>query len=302
VKKKLTAILPYLLMLRPYQWTKNLLLFSGLIFSTSFFIGNDLLISIQAFVIFCITSSGIYILNDLRDIEHDRLNPAKINRPIAAGKISKLKAVVIMVLLLVASVTSAFILDKNFFIIILIYLSLNIAYSFGLKNIVLLDAMIVAIGFLLRVFAGCVIIHVEVTPWLFICTFSLALTLSFGKRRNELNELKQEAKKFRETLEFYSIQLLDIILTISSATALITYSLYTMANETVQRFGNKHLIITMPFVMYGIFRFLYLIYTKNKGGDPTKLLLFDFPSILNGVLWIASIFYIIYGKNYFFYK
>jgi len=289
-------------MLRPYQWSKNLLLFSGLIFSTSFFIENDLLISILAFVIFCITSSGIYILNDLRDIEHDRLNPTKMNRPIAAGKISKLKAFVIMVLLLVASVTSAFILDKNFFIIILIYLCLNIAYSFGLKNIVLLDAIIVAIGFLLRVFAGCVIINVEVTPWLFICTFSLALTLSFGKRRNELNELKQDAKKFRETLEFYSTQLLDIILTICSATALVTYSLYTMANETVHRFGNKHLIITMPFVMYGIFRYLYLIYTKNKGGDPTKLLLFDFPSILNGVLWIASIFYIIYGKRYFFYK
>ena len=302
VKKRLIVILPYLLMLRPYQWTKNLLLFSGLIFSTSFFVGNDLLISILAFMIFCITSSGIYILNDLRDINHDRLNPAKMNRPLAAGKISNLKAIIIMILLLVASVTSAFILDKNFFIIILIYVCLNIAYSFGLKNIVLLDAMIVAIGFLLRVFAGCVIIHVEVTPWLFICTFSLALTLSFGKRRNELNELKQEAKKFRGTLEFYSTQLLDIILTICSATAVVTYSLYTMANETVQRFGNQHLIITMPFVMYGIFRFLYLIYTKNKGGDPTKLLLLDFPSIVNGVLWIASIFYVIYGNSHFFYK
>ena len=289
-------------MLRPYQWTKNLLLFSGLIFSTSLFVDNDLLVSILAFVIFCITSSGIYILNDIRDIKQDRINPAKENRPIAAGKVSKLKAIIIMILLLVASVISAFLLDKNFFIIILMYVFLNIAYSFGLKNIVILDAMIVAIGFLLRVFAGCVIIHVEVTPWLFICTFSLALTLSFGKRRNELNVLKTKAKIFRGTLEFYSTQLLDIILTICSATAVITYSLYTMANETVQRFGNQHLIITMPFVMYGIFRYLYLIYTKNKGGDPTKLLLFDYPSILNGVLWIASIFYVIYGNSHFFYK
>ena len=287
-------------MLRPYQWTKNLLLFSGLIFSTSFFVGNDLIISIQAFVIFCITSSGIYILNDLRDIEHDRLNPTKMNRPLAAGKISKLKAIIIMMLLLIACITSAFILDKNFFIIILIYLCLNIAYSFGLKNIVLIDAMIVAVGFLLRVFAGCVIIHVEVTPWLFICTFSLALTLSFGKRRNELNVLKLNAKNFRETLETYSTQLLDIILAICSATAVVTYSLYTMANETVHRFGNQHLVITMPFVMYGIFRYLLLIYTKDKGGDPTKLLLLDFPSILNGVLWIASIFYVIYGESHFF--
>lgn len=300
MKKELSAILPYLVMLRPYQWTKNLLLFSGLIFSTSLFVENDLLISILAFIIFCITSSGIYILNDLRDIEHDRLNPSKMNRPLAAGKILKLNAVIIMILCIVISVICAFILDKNFFIIILMYLFMNIAYSFGLKNIVILDAMIVAIGFLLRVFAGCLIIHVEVTPWLFICTFSLALTLSFGKRRNELNILKSEAKNFRGTLEFYSTQLLDIILTICSATSVITYSLYTVANETVQRFGNQHLIITMPFVMYGIFRYLYLIYTKNKGGDPTKLLLLDLPSILNGVLWITSIFYVIYGNRYFF--
>lgn len=302
MKKELPGISPYLLLLRPYQWTKNLLLFSGLIFSTSLFKDNDLLISIIAFGIFCITSSGVYILNDLRDIEHDRLNPSKKNRPLAAGKIPKLNAVIIMILCIVVSVICAFILDKNFFIIILIYLFMNLAYSFGLKNIVILDAMIVAIGFLLRVFAGCLIIHVEVTPWLFICTFSLALTLSFGKRRNELNILKSEAKNFRGTLEFYSTQLLDIILTICSATSVITYSLYTVANETVERFGNQHLLITMPFVMYGIFRYLYLIYTKNKGGDPTKLLLFDFPSILNGVLWIASVFYVIYGNSHFFYK
>lgn len=302
MKKKLSLILPYLILLRPYQWTKNLLLFSGLIFSTSLFVENDFLISILAFGIFCITSSGIYILNDLRDIEHDRVNPAKKTRPLAAGKIPKLEAVIIMTLFIVVSVISAFLLDKNFFIIILMYVFMNIAYSFGLKNIVILDAMIVAIGFILRVFAGCLIIHVAVTPWLFICTFSLALTLSFGKRRNELNVLKSDAKKFRGTLEFYSTQLLDIILTICSATSLITYSLYTMANETVQRFGNQHLLITMPFVMYGIFRYLYLIYTKNKGGDPTKLLLLDFPSILNGVLWIASIFYVIYGNSHFFYK
>lgn len=300
MKKKLTLILPYILILRPYQWVKNLLLFSGLIFSASLFVNNDLLISILAFAIFCITSSGIYILNDLRDIEHDRINPTKKNRPLAAGKISEFKAVIIMVLLLVASAVSAFLLDKNFFFIIVMYLLLNIAYSFGLKNIVILDAMIVASGFLLRVFAGCVIIHVKVTPWLFICTLSLALTLSFGKRRNELNVLKSEAKNFRETLGFYSTQLLDIILTICCATTVVTYSLYTMANETVQRFGNQHLIISMPFVMYGIFRYLYLIYTKNKGGDPTKLLLNDFPSLLNGFLWIASILYVIYGNNYFF--
>lgn len=252
-----------------------------------------------AFGIFCIASSSIYILNDLCDIDHDKINPSKKNRPLASGKVSKIDAIIIMAILLAAAILLAYLLNYNFFIIIIVYLSLNIAYSLGLKNVVILDAMIVATGFLLRAFAGCVVINVEVTPWLFICTLSLALTLSFGKRRNELNTLKTEAKNFRGTLEFYNTSLLDIILTICSSTAVVTYSLYTMAAETVLRFGSQKLIITMPFVMYGVFRYLYLIYTQNKGGDPTKLLLRDTSSIINIILWILIILYEIYGNRYF---
>ena len=287
----------YFTLLRPYQWVKNMLVFSGLIFSTSLFKSNTLGVSLAAFGIFCIASSGIYILNDLCDLNSDRLHPVKKNRPIASGEVPKGSAIIIMLLLLPMATLSSFLLDKKFFIIILSYIIINIAYSFGLKRVVLLDAFIVAIGFLLRAFAGCVVIHVDVTPWLFICTLSLALIVSFGKRRNELNILNAEAKNHRETLEFYNVQLLDIILTICSATAIGTYSLYAMANETVSRFGTQRLIITTPFVMYGVFRYLYLIYTKNIGGDPTKLLIRDIPTIVNGILWMLSVGYVIYGSK-----
>lgn len=299
MKRSFSEILLFLSVLRPYQWVKNLLVFSGLIFSASLFNIEVLDISLATFGIFCLASSGIYILNDLRDIKSDILHPVKMNRPIASGRISKVSAVILMLILLPLAILFSYYLDRTFFLIIIVYISLNIAYSFGLKNVVILDALIVATGFLLRVFAGCVVINVDVTPWLFICTLSLALIVSFGKRRNELNILKTEAKDHRETLQFYNIQLLDIILTICSSTAIGTYSLYTMASETVSRFGSQRLIMTTPFVMYGVFRYLYLIYTQNKGGDPTLLLVRDIPTLINGILWMLSIVYLIYGSHLF---
>ena len=298
MKRSIYKILTYLSILRPYQWVKNLLVFSGLIFSTSLFKTGVVGVSLAAFGIFCLASSGIYILNDLRDIKLDMNHPVKRNRAIASGKVPKVSALIILLLLLLTSLLFAYLLDIRFFFVILIYISLNVAYSFGLKKVVILDAFIVATGFLLRAFAGCIVIHVDVTPWLFICTLSLALLVSFGKRRNELNNLQGDAKNHRETLEYYNIQLLDIILTISSATAIGTYSLYTMAGETVSRFGSQRLIITTPFVMYGVFRYLYLIYTQNKGGDPTKLLVKDLPTIVNGIFWILSVGYVIYGSKF----
>jgi 4-hydroxybenzoate polyprenyltransferase len=299
MKKKLSEILLYLSILRPYQWVKNILVFSGLIFSGSLLKNNDISISLAAFSIFCLASSGIYILNDLRDIKFDARHPLKKNRPIASGKIPKAKAVIFIFILLPSAILLSYLLDKSFFLIIVAYIGLNTAYSFGLKNVVILDAFIVAIGFLLRAVGGCAVIHVDVTPWLFICTLSLALIVSFGKRRNESNVLKNDAKYHRETLQFYSVQLLDIILTICSALAIGTYSLYTMAEETVLRFGSQRLIMTTPFVMYGVFRYLYLIYKEDKGGDPTMLLVKDVPTIINGVLWILSLGYIIYGPRLF---
>lgn len=295
MEKQISSIRSVITLLRPYQWVKNVLVFSGLIFSNSLFNNQNVLISLAGFIIFCLTSSSVYILNDLKDVQHDRLHPLKKFRPIASGRVTPVAAIAIMAILLPLCLISAWLLNYKFFLIIVFYVCLNIAYSAGLKKIVILDVMIVAMGFLLRAFAGCVIINVEVTPWLFICTLSLALTLSFGKRRNELNTLKLNAQNHRDTLKFYSEKLLDIILTICSATTIVTYSLYTMAIETVSRFGTQKLIFTMPFVMYGVFRYLYVIYTQNKGGDPTTLLIKDLPSIINIILWIMCVVYVIYG-------
>jgi 4-hydroxybenzoate polyprenyltransferase len=300
--KKQYSILLYFELLRPYQWVKNVLVFSGLIFSTSLFKSGDVGVSLAAFGIFCLASSGIYIVNDLCDIKFDKIHPVKKNRPIVSGNVPKVNALICILLILPSAILFSYLLNKDFFLIICTYISLNIAYSFGLKKIVILDAFIVAIGFLLRAVAGCVVINVDVTPWLFICTLSLALIVSFGKRRNEMNILSTGARDHRETLQFYNIQFLDIILTICSAIAIGTYSLYTMAEETVLRFGSQRLIITTPFVMYGVFRYLYLIYTENKGGDPTKLLLKDIPTIINGILWMLTVGFIIYGSNLFHFK
>jgi 4-hydroxybenzoate polyprenyltransferase len=297
VKNSASKVLLYLTLLRPYQWVKNLLLFSGLFFSTSLFNDGIIWISVAAFGIFCLASSGIYILNDLFDIKADMLHPVKKYRPIASGDVPVKSAVLLMLTFLSAALISSYLLEKKFYLIVLIYIILNIGYSMGLKKVVILDVFIVATGFLLRAFAGCVVIHVDVTPWLFICTLSLALLLSFAKRRNELNLLKDSAKDHRETLQYYNAQILDIILTICSATAIGAYSLYTMADETILRFGSQRLIITTPFVMYGVFRCLYLIYTQNKGGDPTKLLVGDFPTIVNGILWVFTVGFVIYGSN-----
>ncbi len=299
MEKAGNAILPYILLLRPHQWVKNILVFSGVVFSASLLKADAVITNLAAFAVFCLTSSSIYILNDLRDYKNDREHPVKKNRPIASGKVKPSVAATIMIVMLPASLLFAWLLNIQFFQIIVFYVALNIAYSFGLKKVVILDVMIVAMGFLLRSFAGCAVIGVEVTPWLFICTLSLALMLSFGKRRNELNMLEAGAKNHRTTLEFYNNKLLDIILTICSATTIGTYSLYTMAPETVARFGTQKLIITMPFVMYGVFRYLYLIYIQNKGGDPTSLLVKDFPSVLNAVLWLLCIVYVIYGSKLF---
>ena len=289
--------MPAIRLLRPYQWVKNVLLFSGLIFSNSLFKSSNVLITLAAFIIFCLISSCVYILNDLKDVKQDREHPLKKFRPIASGSIPSAAAICMMIILLPACLIAAWLLNQKFFLIIVFYVCLNIAYSYGLKKVVILDAMIVAMGFLLRAFAGCVVINVEVTPWLFICTLSLALTLSFGKRRNELNTLKTDAQNHRGTLKLYNEKLLDIILTICSATTILTYSLYTMAIETVSRFGTQKLIFTMPFVMYGVFRYLYVIYTQDKGGDPTTLLIKDLPSIINIILWGLCVVVVIYGFN-----
>jgi len=280
--------------LRPYQWIKNLLVFSGLIFSRSLFDREAIELSFTAFVLFCMASSSIYLLNDLKDLEQDRIHPEKRLRPLAAGKIRPGIAILMMIILLSCSEILAWSLQPKFAFVMNIYLFMNFAYSFGLKKIVIVDVIIVAMGFLLRAIAGAVVIGVQPSHWLILCTLMLALLLSLGKRRSELTLLNDSAHNHRQSLGKYSIQYLDMIMSLAGSASIITYALYTMSEETIHRVGSSILIYTTPLVIYGVFRYFYLVYNGNKSADPTRLLITDIPLILSIILWIVLVCIFIY--------
>lgn len=284
-----------LISLRPHQWSKNTLVFGGAVFSRSLLDWNMLWLASLAFVVFCMASSGIYLLNDLRDLETDRAHPVKRLRPLAAGQLSPVVAGFVGSALVIVAILAAISIGKEFAVIMAAYLTLTGLYSLGLKRIVILDVMIVAAGFVLRAVAGAAAIAVPVSPWLILCTMMLALVVSFGKRRHELILLEGNARTHRPSLGEYSPQFLDQLMVLSGAAAIVTYALYTMADDTVLRFGSHALVLTTPFVLYGILRYLYLVQQKAEGGDPARLLVTDLPSFVNGVLWIASVCGIIYG-------
>ncbi|NQV26016.1 MAG: decaprenyl-phosphate phosphoribosyltransferase [Rhodopirellula sp.] len=274
--------------MRPHQWVKNVLLFAALVFSQSLFDAHAVMLSVQAFLLFCLAASAVYLLNDVNDLEEDRVHPKKRNRPLAAGLVSPQAVMSVMAILVVVSLVGGYFISRWFCALLMIYLGMNVLYSVKLKHIVILDVMIIAIGFVLRAVAGAVAIGVDTSPWMVLCTMTLALLVGFGKRRNELSVLKEEASSHRACLEGYTIQFLDMMMSISGGAAIVTYTLYTMANLTVQRFGSHALVLTTPFVIYGVFRYLYLIHVKSEGGDPSKLFVTDRPILLNGCLWIVA--------------
>ena len=283
--------------LRPQQWVKNTLIFGGLIFSRSLLHWDIVRLSLLAFAIFCMASSGIYLLNDLCDLAADRNHPLKRLRPLAAGKFDLNTARGAMCLLIAGSVTLASLVRPKFALVLGIYLLLNVAYSFVLKRLVILDVMTIAMGFVLRAVAGAVVIRVGVSPWLVLCTLMLALLMGFGKRRHELNLLQEEAQNHRQSLEGYSLQFLDLMMTITAGAALVTYALYTMADETVARFNSHSLVLTVPFVLYGIFRYLFLVHKRMGGGDPARLLVTDAPTLINLGFWVVTVCFILYGPR-----
>jgi 4-hydroxybenzoate polyprenyltransferase len=271
--------------MRPDQWTKNFVLFAGLIFAHHLFNPGLLGTSVMAFLLFCLLSSAIYIINDIQDIEQDRAHPLKSKRPIAAGLLTIPTATVFAVMLTGVALVCSFWLDREFGYATLVYFLLLSAYSFYLKHIVILDVLTLAIGFVLRAIAGAVVIHVEFSSWLLLCTILLALFLGLSKRRHELVLLGDHAQSHRKILEEYSPYLLDQMIGVVTASTLMAYALYTMAPETIQKFGTKYMILTIPFVIYGIFRYLYLVHQKEQGGNPTTLLISDKPILLNVLLW-----------------
>ncbi|MFX0133343.1 MAG: decaprenyl-phosphate phosphoribosyltransferase [Candidatus Hodarchaeota archaeon] len=280
--------------MRPKQWSKNLLLFVGIIFSQNILQLPLVLKSVAAFGLFCIISGSIYILNDLADIESDRAHPLKSQRPLASGRLKIWIAAVVLITLISASIPLSFILDFQFGIVVLAYFLLILAYSLVLKHVVILDVMIVTLGIVLRAIAGAVVIHVKISSWLLICTIFLALFLTLCKRRHELVILGDNSGNHRKSLIEYNPYLLDQMIAVVTASAVISYALYTTSQETVTKFGTRNLIFTLPFVIYGIFRYLYLVHQKNMGGSPELIFIKDRSMIINIVLYCVVVILVLY--------
>ena len=279
--------------MRPKQWLKNGFLFAGLIFDQQLFNITALSHTFAGFLLFCLLSGSVYIINDLSDLEADRLHPKKRFRPLAAGKLSPTTARIVVVVLLLVSLPVSFFLSPGFSIISLTYFLLNLAYSRWLKHIPILDVMILASFYVIRVGAGVILIQVSrFSPWLYVFTTFLALFLGVGKRRAELNLLDKEANSHRKVLAGYSMPLLDQLVTIVSSMAIITYSLYTFSAPNLPE--NHSMMLTIPFVIYGMFRYLYLLQVKHSGGAPEEVLLTDKPLQIVILLWGAAILLIFY--------
>ena len=269
------------LLLRPKQWTKNLLLFAGLIFSYNLFQLALVMDALIAFISFCLLSGCVYIINDLMDIKEDRMHPQKKERPLAAGKVGSKQAGVLLAGLLVLSFALAWSINILFLVMALIYFTLTLSYSLWLKYIVIIDVFTIAFGFLLRAVAGAVAIEVSISPWFFVCTLLLSLFLALTKRRQESINLTNNGVEIRKVLEHYPVQYLDQLISIVTASTILGYSLYTFTASQSDLF-----MLTIPFVIYGIFRYLYLVHNKNMGESPDEVLLKDKPLLLNIALWV----------------
>lgn len=281
--------------MRPRQWPKNGVVLAALIFDRQLSLTDPLPLirSIGGVVLFCMLSSAIYIINDLVDIEADRQHPTKCNRPIASGRLPIPVAIAAAVFLLLTTFVSSFFLSRWFLLIGVSYFLVNLAYSNWLKHVPLVDVLIIALGFVLRVGAGVVLIVVErFSPWLYVVTTLLALYIGFGKRRAELTLVADGANAYRRVLEGYNLPLLDQLITIVSTCTIITYSLYTFSAPNLP--SNHTMMLTIPFVLYGVFRYLYLIHVKKEGGAPEELLLTDRPLQVTILLWGLAIFLIFY--------
>lgn len=281
---------------RPRQWSKNLILFAGLIFSKSLMDFHLALTALLAFLLFCLASGAIYLLNDVIDIEQDRAHPNKRLRAIASGQVNTGLAVGAAIILGLLSLGLGLYLDRGFGYVLAAYLALMVLYSVWLKRVVILDVLAIALGFVLRAVAGGVVVHVEVSSWLLVCTVLLALFLGLGKRRHELVLMEDSAGEHRQILKDYSPYLLDQMIAVVTASTVVAYALYTMSSETVTKFGTRNLEFTIPFVLYGIFRYLYLIHQKKVGGSPERVLLSDRPLLLDIALWAITVGVILYRK------
>ena len=279
----------YLRLLRPKQWIKNLFVFAALIFARDVGQPHLLGLTVAAFALFCLSSSGVYIINDILDREHDRNHPVKCHRPIAAGRIPVGTATGLALMLLVVGVIGSFLVTWSLGLVVLIYAVLMVSYSLYLKQQVILDVFTIAAGFILRVVAGAAATGVYLSPWLLLCTIFLSLFIGLGKRRHELYLLNDSASLHRSALGSYSFAFIDQMVGITTSATNISYSLYTFLAPT-----NRNLIYTIPFVLYGLFRYLFIIYRQQSGGAPEDALLQDRPLLVAVLLWIIACIFILY--------
>lgn len=284
----------FLQALRPHQWTKNLLVFAALLFSKHLFEPEPFLRAFLAFLAFCGLAGAVYLWNDIADIEQDRLHPKKKLRPLAAGELSIRSATLGAFALVAAALSLSFWLDARLGLCAAAYLGMNLGYSFGLKHVVILDVLTLALGFVLRALAGGFAIDVPVTEWLLVLTLLLALFLGLAKRRHEITSLGQGASSHRAILAEYSPYLIDQMTSVVTASVVTAYAFYTLSPETVLKFGTAKLSWTLPLVLYGIFRYLYLVHQKDRGDSPTDMLLTDRPLLATVALWVVLVIAIVY--------
>jgi 4-hydroxybenzoate polyprenyltransferase len=282
--------------LRPKQWTKNAALLIPLLFAKSIFAEGLALRAMLGVGVFSLLASGVYVANDWFDREKDRLHPEKRKRPIAAGHLSGPAAIVLVVLCWGVAGVGGWWIGPSFAAVLVGYLALQVLYTGALKKMVLLDIMAIALGFILRVVAGANAIDVEVSNWLFLCTLLGALFLGFAKRRAELSSL-EDASAHRASLADYTVPLLDQMMSICAACCILGYGLYTVSKETVEHVGSDHLKFTVPFVVYGVFRYLFLVHKRGAGGAPEQVLLSDAPLLIDIALFLAVAGWALYSKR-----
>jgi len=287
-----------LVSMRLYQWTKNLVLFAGLVFTLKILEAPFVLAAVAGFFAFSIAVSGAYLANDVLDVDRDRLHPDKRNRPVASGRLPIPAAVAWSAALLAGGLGGCFFIGPRFGATAVAYVALTVAYSLFVKQVVLLDVVSIAVGFVLRATAGVELLRdrsgaggqrIEISPWLLVCAFFLALFLAIGKRRHELAVLEGDASRHRAALGSYNEKLLDQLVAVVTSATVLAYSIYTIAPETVAKFRGRPLYLTIPFVLYGIFRYLYLMYAQDKGGNPSEHLVRDRATLVNVVLWAVTV-------------
>ena len=292
----------YLKLLRPKDWAKNLFLFIPLFFSGELFHWDIYPKLFLGFIAFCCVASSIYIINDYRDIEDDKKHPVKSKRPLASGQVSKTIAIVICVLLILCGFAIAYFIREKFLFILSIYFLINLAYSFGLKNVAILDIIILAIGFVLRIKGGAVIAYIGLSEWLNIMVFLLALFMAIGKRRDDVLLKISSGTDMRKSIKGYNLELLNVVLALICAVIVVAYFMYTMSPEVLNRLGTYRLYYTCLFVLAGIMRYLQIIFVQASSGSPTKILYKDRFIQIILLLWIASFYLIIYMKDITIFK